>query len=114
MSGSSAPRHLHGCLGGGLAAVGTFQWATVIASNGLICSQPTASPSSVLPSLHASTGSSIFGARPAKPRESVLGISFKPYSPESCPAPAPCTTCESSRKRMVPRAASGHPGPGPT
>nr|XP_021140883.1 transmembrane protease serine 13 isoform X3 [Columba livia] len=60
----------------------------------------TASPSSVPPSLHASTASSIFSARAPQPRESVLGISFKPYSPESSPAPAPCTTCESTRSSM--------------
>ncbi|XP_021140881.2 transmembrane protease serine 13 isoform X1 [Columba livia] len=60
----------------------------------------TASPSSVPPSLHASTASSIFSARAPQPRESVLGISFKPYSPESNPAPAPCTTCESTRSSM--------------
>lgn len=105
---------LRGCLGGGVAAAGTLRWATLTASNGLLCSQATASPSSVPPSLHASAVSNIFGARPPQPRESVLGISFKPYSPDSSPAPAPCTTCESTRKRMVPRVVSGHPGPGPT
>uniref|UniRef100_A0A8B9ZNM3 Transmembrane serine protease 13 n=2 Tax=Anas TaxID=8835 RepID=A0A8B9ZNM3_9AVES len=60
----------------------------------------TASPSSVPPSLHASAASSIFSIRPPQPRENVLGISFKPYSPESGPAPAPCTTCESTRSSM--------------
>ncbi|XP_074972469.1 transmembrane protease serine 13 [Phalacrocorax aristotelis] len=63
-------------------------------------SPTTASPSSVPPSLHASTVSSIFGARPPQPQESVLGISFKPYSPESSSAPAACTTCESTRSPM--------------
>ncbi|XP_040472249.1 transmembrane protease serine 13 [Falco naumanni] len=63
-------------------------------------SPTAATPSSVPSSLHASTGSNIFGARPPQPRESVLGISFKPYSPECSPAPAPCTTCESTRSSM--------------
>eukprot|EP00075_Anas_platyrhynchos_P010685 XP_027299938.1 transmembrane protease serine 13 [Anas platyrhynchos] len=63
-------------------------------------SPSTASPSSVPPSLHASAASSIFSIRPPQPRENVLGISFKPYSPESGPAPAPCTTCESTRSSM--------------
>ncbi|XP_063211256.1 transmembrane protease serine 13 [Chroicocephalus ridibundus] len=63
-------------------------------------SPTTASPSSVAPSLHASIVSSIFGARPPQPPESVLGISFKPYSPESSAAPASCTTCESTRSSM--------------
>ncbi|XP_074704969.1 transmembrane protease serine 13 isoform X3 [Strix aluco] len=62
--------------------------------------ETTASPSSVPPSLHAAPVSNIFSARPLKPRESVLGISFKPYSPESSPAPAPCTACESTRSSM--------------
>lgn len=95
-------------------SAGSLWWASVGASNSLLCSQTTASSSSVPPSLHASTVSNIFSARPPQPRESVLGISFKPYSPDSSPAPAPCTTCESARKRMVPRVVSGHPGPGPT
>uniref|UniRef100_A0A8B9PT91 Transmembrane serine protease 13 n=1 Tax=Apteryx owenii TaxID=8824 RepID=A0A8B9PT91_APTOW len=48
--------------------------------------------------------SSIFTARPVQPRESVLGISFKPYSPEPGPAPAPCAACESTRKAAAPSA----------
>ncbi|XP_030899936.2 transmembrane protease serine 13 isoform X1 [Melopsittacus undulatus] len=60
----------------------------------------TASPSSAPPSLHASAARNIFGSRPLKPKENVLCTSFKPYSPESSPAPAPCTTCESTRSSM--------------
>eukprot|EP00076_Gallus_gallus_P029590 XP_015153728.1 transmembrane protease serine 13 isoform X2 [Gallus gallus] len=59
-------------------------------------SPTTASPSS----LHASAASSIFSIRPPQPRENVLGISFKPYSPDSIPAPVPCTACESTRSSM--------------
>ncbi|XP_042687878.1 transmembrane protease serine 13 isoform X5 [Centrocercus urophasianus] len=59
-------------------------------------SPTTASPSS----LHASTASSIFSIRPPQPRENVLGISFKPYSPDSIPAPVPCAACESTRSSM--------------
>ncbi|XP_063273955.1 transmembrane protease serine 13 isoform X2 [Prinia subflava] len=44
--------------------------------------------------------SSIFGARPPQPRENVLGISFKPYSPEAGTAPSPCSACESTRSSM--------------
>ncbi|XP_042687877.1 transmembrane protease serine 13 isoform X4 [Centrocercus urophasianus] len=58
--------------------------------------ETTASPSS----LHASTASSIFSIRPPQPRENVLGISFKPYSPDSIPAPVPCAACESTRSSM--------------
>ncbi|XP_030918250.1 transmembrane protease serine 13 [Geospiza fortis] len=55
--------------------------------------------SSLPPSLlHVSTASSIFGSRPPPPRENVLGISFKPYSPESGPAPSPCSACDSTRE----------------
>ncbi|XP_021231536.1 transmembrane protease serine 13 isoform X3 [Numida meleagris] len=59
-------------------------------------SPTTASPSS----LHASAASSIFSVRPPQPRENVLGISFKPYSPDSIPTPVPCTACESTRSSM--------------
>ncbi|KAL2295748.1 hypothetical protein Nmel_017269 [Mimus melanotis] len=64
-------------------------------------SETTASPSSVPPSLlHVSKVSSIFGTRPPQPRENVLGISFKPYSPESGPASSPCSACDSTRSSM--------------
>ncbi|XP_064380267.1 transmembrane protease serine 13 isoform X3 [Dromaius novaehollandiae] len=63
-------------------------------------SPPCASPSSLPASLHASPASSIFTARPVQPRESVLGISFKPYSPESGPAPTPCAAGESTQSSM--------------
>ncbi|XP_057287965.1 transmembrane protease serine 13 isoform X4 [Pezoporus wallicus] len=56
----------------------------------------TASPGSVPPSLHASAPRNIFGSRPLRPKENVLCTSFKPYSPESSPALAPCTACEST------------------
>lgn len=70
-----------------------------------LCPQTTASPSSVPSSLlHVSKVSSIFGARPPQPRENVLGISFKPYSPESGPALSPCSACESTRKDGGPMA----------
>lgn len=87
--------HLHGWEG----AAGGLWWAAATAGDSPLCPQTTASPSSVPSSLlHVSKVSSIFGARPPQPRENVLGISFKPYSPESGPAPSPCSACESTRK----------------
>lgn len=90
--------HLHSWQG----AAGGLWWAAATAGDSPLCPQTTASPSSVPPSLlHVSKVSSIFGARPPQPRENVLGISFKPYSPESGPAPSPCSACESTRKDGV-------------
>nr|XP_047919407.1 transmembrane protease serine 13 isoform X2 [Anser cygnoides] len=67
---------------------------------GLVAPSQVELETTASPSLHASAASSIFSIRPPQPRENVLGISFKPYSPDSGPAPAPCTTCESTRSSM--------------